>query len=168
MFSFVVCTFQVHAQFSKFIINDRASSYPHHIKIYEKTEIQPTSTFFVWIVDGLANLLSILADFWLKDTVKTRRIWVGSPEAQILWQSRGCSSILVKKIRHRWQSLVFMLVLANLIDPILWKCSCGPWDHIRFPGTKTDVLGEALPTAWSVLFALFKFMHSSVISCTAQ
>ena len=33
---------------------------------------------------------------------------------------------------HLGKSSVFILFLTMILDPVLWKCSYGPWDHFRF------------------------------------
>ena len=35
------------------------------------------------------------------------------------------------KMRRVWKSLVFIVFLTMKLDPVLWKCSYGPWDHFR-------------------------------------
>ena len=99
--------------------NYRASNYSHHIKIYENTEIQSHLLFFVWFVDGKANLLSIWVDFWRKHTVKTRRIWVGSLEAQIWGSNLGFAFYV------GWKKSTFLKIIRCCCSFLDYDCGSG-------------------------------------------
>ena len=67
-----------------------------------KRKIDLLSTFFVWFVDGKANLLSIWADFLRKHTVATKRIRLSRLEVQISWQNLGTRTLLMLHLSYEW------------------------------------------------------------------
>ena len=51
-----------------------------------------------------------------------------------------------QQIWHFWKSELFTLFLTRILDPVLWKCSYGPWDHFRL-SAKTHIIWLVFDTS---------------------